>query len=180
MLITAERSCLLLVDIQERLAPAVPDAGAVVANCGTLLKAAARLEIPVLASEEYRAGLGVTVSPLIEALDESQRHEKMHFSCASEPGIAAALAALGRDQVVIAGLETHVCVLQSALGLKAAGYQPFVVADATASRAQTNYALAINRLRRGDVGIVSVEMVLFEWLAVAGTPEFKDVLELIK
>jgi len=180
MLIKAERSCLLLVDVQARLAPAVPDAETVVRNCATLIQAARRLEIPVLASEEYRAGLGVTVSPLIEALGEDERYEKLHFSCADDPGIAAALGSLGRDQVVIAGLETHVCVLQSALGLKAAGYVPYVVADATASRSEANRSLAINRLRRGDVGIVSVEMVLFEWLSIAGTPEFKDVLRLIK
>ena len=180
MLIRAARSCLLLVDVQERLAPAVPDADTVVANCARLVEAARRLEIPVLASEEYRSGLGITVSPLIEGLDEGERFEKLHFSCADDPGIAARLEELGRDQVVIAGLETHVCVLQSALGLKEAGFAPFVVADATASRTDANKALAINRLRRGDVGIVSVEMVLFEWLAIAGTPEFKDVLRLIK
>jgi len=180
MLIKAARSCLLLVDVQARLAPAVPGADTVVRNCATLIQAARRLEIPVLASEEYRAGLGVTVSPLIEALGEDERYEKLHFSCADDPGIAAALGGLGRDQVVIAGLETHVCVLQSALGLKAAGYVPYVVADATASRTEANRSLAINRLRRGDVGIVSVEMVLFKWLSIAGTPEFKDVLRLIK
>lgn len=180
MLIKAAHSCLLLVDIQERLVPAVAEGDRVVGNAVTLTRAAARLGIPVLASEQYPKGLGPTVAPLTDLVGADRRLDKEHFNCADDPGIATRLGALERDQVVIAGMEAHVCVLQTALGLKAAGYLPYVVADAIASRTEANKALALNRLRRGDVGVVSLEMVLFEWLAKRSAPGFDELLEMIK
>ena len=180
MLVSAAQSMLLLVDVQERLAPAVADRDACLKRCRRLIEAARRLDVPVLASEQYPKGLGPTVAELRELLEPAEIHAKTHFSCAADPGLAAALRGLGRSQIVICGMEAHVCVLQSALGLKREGFEPAVVADAVASRDPANRTLALERLRANAVEIVSSEMILFEWLGEAGTPEFKAVIPLIK
>lgn len=180
MLIHAKRSSLLLVDVQENLAPVMADARTVYRGCGLLLRAAARLDIPVIASEQYSKGLGPTVGELAQLLPEGAVVEKIHFACSAEPAITDRLAALGRNQVVIAGIEAHVCVLQSALGLKEQGFEVFVVADACSSRLAANHQAAMQRLAANGVGVVTVEMAVFEWLHRAGTPEFKDLVALIK
>lgn len=180
MLIEAGRSVLIIIDVQEALIPAMADARRVYDGCAKLMRAALRLGVPILVSEQYRKGLGPTAGELLALAPEGSVCEKLHFSCAFDPGIAERLKSLGRDQVVLAGIEAHVCVLQTALGLKATGYHPFVVADSCSSRTEANYQAAMARLAACEVGVVTVEMALFEWLHQAGTPEFKDVICLIK
>ena len=180
MLIDAAGSCLLVVDIQERLLPAVAEPEAVVANTVTLLKAAQTLGIPVIASEQYPKGIGHTVGDVAALLPADVVVEKLHFSCLSDDEFARRLAALGRRQAVVVGLEAHVCVLQTAEGLLTAGYDVFVVADAVASRRPTNHAVALRRLEAAGARIVTTEMVAFEWLGQAGTPAFREVSRLIK
>ncbi|MGQ9366080.1 hydrolase [Azospirillum sp. A39] len=180
MLLSSRDSALLVVDVQERLLPAVSGGGALVRNVGILLQAAAILSVPVLASEHYPAGLGRTVPELRRLLPDGAVIEKIHFACSHEPGFADRLAGLGRRQVVIAGAEAHVCVMQTALALRAAGHEVFVVADATGSRAPANAELAIARLRAAGVVVVATEMVLFEWAGCGGTPAFKSLLALIR
>lgn len=180
MRLNAEQSLLLVVDIHVRLAPAVHGADRAIANAAILMKAARRLGVPVLVSEHYRQGLGPTVPEIAALAPEGAIMEKIHFSCADEPACAERMAAIGRPQVVIAGMEAHVCVMQTALGLKDASYQPFLVQDATGSRRHEDYAAAIERLRADGIPIVTTEMVVFEWLNRADTPEFRDLLALIK
>lgn len=180
MLIEANRSVLLLVDVQENLGPVMADPRAVYRNCALLLRAAARLGIPVLASEQYPKGLGHTLGELGALLPEGAVMEKMHFSCAAEPAIAERLRGLGRQQVVVAGIEAHVCVLQSALGLKAAGYDVFVAGDACSSRVAANHQAALARMAANGVDVVTTESAVFEWMHRAGTPEFKDLIAFIK
>lgn len=180
MLIDAKRSSLLIVDVQENLAPVMADARAVYRGCTILLRAARRLEIPVLVSEQYPKGLGPTVGEVLAEAPPGAVVEKIHFSCAAEPAVRQRLDAFARPQVVIAGIEAHVCVLQSALGLKAAGMEVFVVADACSSRTPANHRAAMERLAAHGVGVVTVEMALFEWLHCAGTAEFKELSRLIK
>ena len=180
MLMERGRALLLLVDVQERLVPAMSEPAPMLANCALLLKGAARLGVPILASEQYPKGLGPTVAELAELVPAEARLPKTEFACGADPGIAARLAAAGRDQVVLCGIEAHVCVQQTALGLKAAGCTPFVAADATASRRAGNKALALERMRANGIEVVSAEMVLFEWLGRAATPEFKDLSALIR
>ena len=180
MLIEAQRSCLLIVDVQQGLAPVMSDPRRVYRGCGLLLRAAARLSLPVVISEQYPKGLGPTSGELLEYAPEGAVMEKLHFSCAADDGIRARLEGSRRDQIVIAGIESHVCVLQSALGFKQAGFSPVVVADACASRDPANYQAAMSRLADNGVEIVTVEMVIFEWLHRAGTPEFKELSALIK
>ncbi|MCR6628767.1 MAG: hydrolase [Magnetospirillum sp.] len=180
MLIDPQASSLLIVDVQENLGPVMADPRAVYRNCALLLRAAARLGIPVTVSEQYPKGLGPTLGELRELLPEGAVLEKLHFSCAADAGIAARLAGLDRPQVVVAGIEAHVCVLQTALGLKAAGYQVFVAGDACSSRLAANHQSALARMAANGVEVAATESVVFEWLQRAGTAEFKDLIALIK
>ena len=180
MLIQADRSSLLIVDVQQGLAPVMAEPRRVYRGCSLLMRGAVRLGLPLVISEQYPKGLGPTAGELLELAPEGAVMEKLHFSCAADPAILERLRSFGRDQVVLAGIEAHVCVLQSALGLKAAGFEVAVVADACSSRSPANFELAMARLAAGGVQVVSVEMVLFEWLHRAGTPEFKDLSALIK
>ncbi len=180
MLLSSERSVLIVVDVQERLMPAVADGERVVGNVAVLQKAAAALSVPVLLTEQYPKGLGPTVAAVREAVPPDSVFEKITFSSAGAPAFMDRLGALKRPQVVLAGAEAHVCVLQTALALTAAGYAVFLVADATASRVPANVELAVARMRAAGVTIVSTEMVVFEWLERAGTPTFKSLIGVIK
>jgi nicotinamidase-related amidase len=180
MLIERDKSCLLIVDVQEKLAPAMADPAAVIRNSGVLMQAAARLKIPLIVSEQYPRGLGPTVPELRVLAPDSARVAKLSFSCAGDPTLHERIKASQRSAIVIAGLEAHVCVLQSALGFRQAGYQIIVVADAVSSRTPANREAALQRLRENGVEVATTEMVVFEWLGQAGTPEFKELSQLIK
>ncbi|MEM7024755.1 MAG: hydrolase [Pseudomonadota bacterium] len=180
MLLDVADSLVLVIDVQTRLAPAIHDGDSCVRQCGLLIDAAGRLGVPVLATEQYPEGLGSTVADLADRLESGQVHAKRHFSCASEPGIAAALEETGRRSLVICGMEAHICVLQSALGLKGLGYGAIVVADAVASRQPASRDLALERMRGHGVEIVTAEMVIYEWLRLAGTSDFKAILPLVR
>ncbi len=183
MLLSAERSQLLIVDLQERLLPAIPNAAAILAETGKLIEGAHTLGVPIVVSEQYPRGIGPTVPEIAGALKAATVLPKMTFSCLAEPGIAAALEAnriAGRDQVVMVGTEAHVCVLQSAIAAKTEGYEVFVVGDAIGSRKATSLSVAANRMSAAGVTLVTTEMVLFEWLGRSGTPAFKSVIALIK
>lgn len=183
MLLDRSRSQLLVVDVQERLLPAMHDGDRMVANCAVLMQAAQRLGIPVTLSEQYPKGLGTTVARLDNIKGDAPVLEKMHFSCAADAGIGKrvrGLASDGRSQLTICGIEAHVCVLQSALGFADGGLNVFVAADAVTSRKPESAAIAQSRFRHAGVTVVTTEMAVFEWLHVAGTPEFKDLSALIK
>lgn len=180
MLIKREQSLLLVVDVQAKLAPAIFEGEAAVANNVRLLTGAGQLGVPRYVSEQYVRGLGPSVAAIREAAGGARFFEKMHFSCTGEPGVLEMLRAAGRRQVVLTGMETHVCVLQTAFGLVEAGFTVFLVADAASSRSPETRSAAIERMRAGGVHIVTTEMVLFEWLHKAGTDEFRAMLPLIK
>jgi nicotinamidase-related amidase len=180
MLIRAKSSCLLVVDIQAKLAPVMAEPEKVVANTALLLKAARRLDVPLLVSEQYPAGIGHTVPELTSLFTKDSLVQKMHFSCLGEDEYKRRLRALERPQAVVAGIEAHVCVLQTTEDLLAAGLDVFVVADATSSRKRSNHEAALERLRSSGARVVTTEMVMFEWLGKAGTAAFKDIIPLIK
>lgn len=167
-------TALVVIDIQERLAAVMPARDAVVRNTGILVQAAARLGVPVVVTEQYPKGLGATVSELAAGLPTTAvRIEKTSFSaCGSLP--------LTARQVVIAGMEAHVCVLQTALELAAAGREVFVVADAVCSRAGANSANALARMQTAGVIITNTESVVFEWLRDANNQHFRDLSKLIR
>ncbi len=185
MILSQTTAQLLVIDVQERLAPAMSDAGPVIANSAKLITAARHFRVPVTFSEQYPGGIGPTVAALREAAgDGASAFDKMAFSCARDEAIAAHLGLLReegkRQQIVITGIEAHVCVLQTALDLRQADYEVFVVVDAIASRQTASRDMAISRMERAGVHAVTTEMVIFEWLGRAGTPDFKALLPLIK
>lgn len=175
MLMRAETSCLLVVDFQERLMPAIHDADRILANGAWLIQIAQRLEVPVLASEQYPKGLGHTVAAIRELLPAEAFMEKLHFSCAADRDCMRRIDALNRGQMVIIGAEAHVCVLQTALDLRAVGKEVYLVADAVSSRSPRDVELALERMRAEGVRVVSREMVAFEWLRQAATEQFREI-----
>ena len=175
MLMRAENSCLLVVDLQERLLPAIHQADKILANCAWLIRIAQRLRVPVLASEQYPQGLGLTVAAIREWLPADAFMEKTHFSCAAEQNCMRRIDAMGRDQIVMVGAEAHVCVLQTALDLRAVGKEVYLVADGVSSRSPSDVERALTRMQAEGVRIVSREMVVFEWLHQAGTEQFREI-----
>ena len=184
MLLSRDKSQLLIIDVQEKLLPAMSDPERVVERCIRLVRAVRALDIPVTVSEQYPHGIGPTVSPLREALGNSGSvMDKVEFSCAKNDLLRERLHELrrrGRGQVVMGGIEAHVCVTQTAIDLEDQGFEAFVVADAVDSRAKSSRRLSLARLLKTGVDVVNSEMVLFEWLGKAGTPEFKELLGLVK
>jgi nicotinamidase-related amidase len=180
MLIERGESQLLVVDAQERLAPAIADGVAVEREIGILLDAARELSVPVIVSEQYRKGLGHTLPGLMARIDGIQPIEKMEFSCFANGDLHAALTAETRRGTIICGMEAHVCVLQTALEMHKAGLKVHVVADAVGSRCPDSHQVALERMRAAGIDVVTTEMVLFEWLRTAAAPEFKAVSKLIR
>jgi nicotinamidase-related amidase len=174
MLMTAEKSALLVVDVQERLLPHIHGWQALLENTIWLLKVAEKIGVPIMASEQYPKGLGHTHVDLAKLLPSGSVAEKSHFSCVGANCLDG-LSGCDRQQVVICGIESHVCVLQTALELRWQGKDVFVVADAVGSRDPENKSLALARMRAHGIEIVAREMVAFEWLRLAGTPLFREV-----
>lgn len=179
-----ESSALLIVDVQIRLAAAMPaEARArVLRNAGVLIEAAKALGIPLVQTEQYPRGLGPTEPALAERLqDKAQRLEKTSFSCCDAAGFDAAVCAdVRRTQWILCGMETHVCVLQTALDMRSRGLEVFVVEDATCSRSAANFSNALARLRQAGIVVSNTESVLFEWLRDASHPQFKALTALIR
>lgn len=173
-LVSAESSTLLIVDVQARLLPAIHEGPRVLANCIWLVEIARRLEVPVIASEQYPQGLGHTAPELAAVLPADSVRTKVHFSCVAD-GCFDDVKVFQRPQIVIAGTEAHVCVLQTALDLATLGTQVFIVADAVGSRRAEDRELALARFRQHGIDVVSREMVAFEWLHRAGTEIFRAV-----
>lgn len=181
MLIDAARSVLVSVDVQERLCPVMCDPRRVLVEGARLVQGAKMLDVPVIVTEQYPEGIGPTMVDIRSHVTPDEVITKRTFSAMREPAFADRLATLGRSQVVVAGIEAHVCVSQSALEMKAAGYDVFVVAEACASRRPEHADEAMRRLAAAGCSIVAVEAVLFEWLADSRNPKFRDVLsKLIK
>ena len=139
-----------------------------------------RLDLPIIVTEHYPAGLGPTVPELRDIFDEWKPQEKITFSCAGDAGFNAALKATGRDQIVLCGIETHVCVYQTALDLLHRDLQVAVASDAISSCAKANTKLGLQRIRDIGAQVMGVEMILFEILREAKTDDFKAVVDLLK
>jgi len=174
-------SHLVIIDMQERLASAMPNKAmqGVLKNCGILLQAAALLEVPALYTEQYPKGLGKTHTDLTPWLDTKPRVEKTAFSCCDEPAFCRQLTS-DRPQVVLAGMEAHICILQTALALQAMGRLVFVAEDAVISRNPANKTNALERLRQAGIVISNTESIVFEWLGVAEGDAFKQISGLVR
>ena len=173
MLINSDHSCLLVVDIQEKLVPGIHQPDKLIENCLWLVNAAQLFDIPVMASEQYPRGVGPTVAPLRELISEDCIKDKLVFSCADSPECLVMIEQQKRKQVVIVGMESHICVLQTALRLNELGQDVFVVADAISSRDPLDTEIAIARMNKAGIHIVTREMVAFEWLRGSDAAQFK-------
>jgi len=171
---------LVIVDIQEKLAAVMSERKKVVDNCLHLIELAKLLDIPVILNEQYPKGLGPTVSEIKEALQPYEPLEKLTFSCCKGPAFPERLAATGRKKIVLAGMETHVCVLQTCIGLLKEGKAVHAVSDAICSRTGENFRIAIEFMRDAGAVITCTETVLFQLLEKAGTEEFKIISKRIK
>ncbi len=181
MLLDAAKASLLVIDMQERLLPAMAESARVLAKTKILMTAARELGLPVTMSEQYPKGLGHTVPELQS--NGAKVFEKLSFSCWRDEAIRRHFIELhegGRPQVVVAGIEAHVCALQTCVDMAQAGFAVYAVADAMSSRAPESATLAFQRLAHDGVEVVNTEMVIFELLAKAGTPQFKSLSALIK
>ena len=173
-------AALVVVDIQERLLPAIFEKERVVQNALRLIQGAAALQVPVFVTEQYRKGIGPTVSEVAAVVPGFAPREKLAFSACGAAGFVEALKASDRADIILCGIEAHVCVCQTCLDLVDRGFRVFVVADAISSRTTENHRLAIERMAAAGAVIASTEMVLFELLERAGTEKFKRILSLVK
>ncbi len=179
-MLTTQDAALVLIDVQERLADVVHEKERLLDAVVRLLRGIRVLEVPVIWVEQNRRGLGPTVSSVAAALDGLQPVAKMSFDCCGSGDFLSALAACGRSQVLLAGIEAHICVYQTAAGLLARGHQVHVVADAVSSRTAANRELALARMRDLGAAVTSVEMALYELLQVAEGERFKAILRIVK
>lgn len=178
--LSAENSLLLIIDIQERLVAAL-DKDIVVSKAIKVASAANVLGIPTIVTEQYPKGLGNTVPKLKEVLPANTEYvEKTSFNALLEEGMADKIKSYGKKQIVIFGIETHICVHQTAAALLEAGYEVYVIKDACASRSKYEFKQGIDIMQQNGAKISCVEIALFEWLKGAKNPKFKEVQALIK
>ncbi len=171
---------ILIVDVQERLVAAMEERERVVRNVGRLLALSKLFAIPVVVTEQYPRGLGASVPVVAEAIPEAERIEKLEFSCPDRREVSERMLAAGRRKVVVAGMEAHVCVLQTCLDLLASGYAVHVVRDAVCSRSAEDKENALEMMRDAGAVITTAETVLFQVLGRAGTDEFKAISKLVR
>ncbi|HZP39032.1 MAG TPA: hydrolase [Methylomirabilota bacterium] len=183
MALVREQSALVVIDVQERLFPAMDSdhREEVMRNLKVLAAAAQRLELPTLATEQYPKGLGHTLPEMKAALPTGlEPIEKVAFSCWAVESFRTRLASTGKRQILLGGIEAHVCVLMSALDLLAAGYGVHVVADAVTSRTQANWRLAMDYLRQAGAVVTTTETALFQLLGQADSDTFRELARLIR
>lgn len=173
----------MVVDIQEKLAAAMPEdeRERVYRSCSRLIQAAGILDIPVMVTEQYPQGIGATAPEISTHLPAgSPILDKTSFSCCGDAGIMKAVEKAGRSQIIICGMESHVCVLQTALLLDRAGFQVFVVEDGVCSRQVSHKNNALQRMRQAGLTMSNFESVIFEWLGNSRHPDFRSILSLVR
>ncbi|HEX9982885.1 MAG TPA: hydrolase [Thermoanaerobaculia bacterium] len=181
--LTRDQALLVIIDVQEKLMPVIDDGKHVLQNVDRLIRGTHVLGVPALVTEQYVKGLGPTVASIRHALEETHGYRPIEKACFSAHGctaFSAQVEALERPQVLIAGVETHVCVWQTVTDLLGAGYRVSVVADAVSSRTLRNRDLALQRMAAEGASITSTEMALFEMTVTSGTEEFKKISKIIK
>jgi isochorismate hydrolase len=178
----ADRAMVLVVDVQEKLVPLVRHHDRMIADATKLLDGLRIFELPVVATEQYPKGLGRTVEEVRRCLEASDATvlEKPTFSAWAHPAVRDAILSVDRPQIVMMGIEAHVCVQQTTLDLLSRDYDVFVCADAVGSRGRIDYELSLDRMRQGGAFVTTVESVLFELCNRCDTPQFKTMIEVIK
>jgi nicotinamidase-related amidase len=179
-MLNRDSAVLVVIDFQEKLLPKIPVADALIPSAVRLIRFARELGLPILWTEQYPKGLGPTVDAIAGRLAGNTAMAKTSFGCFGDPGFRHALSDTGRTQLLVTGIETHVCVMQTVLAALDHRCEVFVPRDAVASRAKADYNAGLARMERAGAQLVTSEMAMFEILREAGTPEFKRVLPLIK
>ena len=180
MRIQQERCIALMIDVQDRLLPHIHEFQTLVERLGVLAQGLQLLGVPVILTEQYRKGLGPTSKVLRDALPDIEPLEKSSFSCCDDTTIMNAVTAAGRSYVILAGIEAHICLMQTAMDLIQRNYTPVLVADAVSSRTAFDRDIAIERVRSAGGVITTVESLLFELCRFSGTETFKQVSKLVK
>lgn len=177
-----EKCALLVIDIQENLMPVIHDKEGVARNAVLLVRAAKVLDVPIVATTQYAARIGEPVPEVKEELAGVAPLDKMEFDCFGNNTIAEAVKKLPRqvNTLVVCGVETHICIYQTVLGGLVKGYRMWVPADAVSSRRLVNYKTGLARMRDMGAVIANTEMIIYEWLGKAGTPQFKELLPVLK
>ena len=179
-LLTPDKSLLLIIDIQEKILPVIKDHQIVVENTLKLIKGFKILGIPVLYTEQYPKGLGHTLPEVKNELGSSELFEKMSFSCGGAQNLFSRFKELKKSQVIVCGIEAHVCVQQTVLDLLANDFQVNVAADAVSSRKEMDYNIALQRMQNHGAEITTTESILFELLNVCGTDTFRQISKIVK
>jgi nicotinamidase-related amidase len=179
-MLDAKKCCIVLIDVQEKLLRAMSNSEPVVKHCRILIQIAKALDIPVLWCQQYPKALGLTAAPLAELLQGCTPTDKMSFSCCGAPDFARKLEALDIEAAVLCGIESHVCVFQTAMDVLHQGLKVHVIADAVSSRTEENRQIGLSRMAAAGVIVSSTEMFLFELLRTAEHPKFKELAALIK
>jgi len=178
--LSCDQAVIVIVDVQERLANAMQARDQVVGNCLHLVELAKLHDIPIIVTEQYPKGLGPTVEPLRNALPSYEPVEKLSFSCCGQTDFISRVGKVGRNTVLLAGMETHVCVLQTCLDLLKQGINVHLVNDAVCSRTKENSETGIELMRDAGAVVTCTETVLFQILKMAGSEEFKAISKRIK
>lgn len=179
-MLTTDATVLIVVDVQDKLVPSMHQLESLIDNQKRLIMGMAVLEVPMLCTEQNPKGLGATIPEIAALLEGVETVSKNCFGCAESPDFMQKLADTGRKNVLLAGIETHICVYQTAIGLIEAGYHVEVVADACSSRRPENMQIGLYKANNAGAEITCVETVLFELLKVAEGPRFKDILKIVK
>lgn len=174
-----EDALLLIIDIQERLAPAVRNKKEVIKNTNILVETSKTLNLPIVVTEQYPKGLGPTVEEIKENLGDAQIFDKILFNACTDD-VMKAIETYSKRKIIITGMETHICVFQTTRDLLNEGYQVFLVADGVSSRTEDNYKNGLELMKEMGAIITNTETVLFDLIKKAGTPEFKALSKLIK
>lgn len=180
MRIVKENTMALMIDFQEKLVPAINNNESIVENAVKLLNGLKVLGCPALFTQQYTRGLGMTVKPLQETQDEFSYFDKTSFSCLDNEAICEAIEQFGKDTIIVTGMESHICVMQTVSDLLEKGYKVYIISDCIGSRTDFNKQNGLERMKQEGAVISSVESVLFEMTRRAGTPEFKEVSRIIK
>jgi nicotinamidase-related amidase len=180
MRILKDRTAALIIDIQERLYPYIFENEKLTKNVSRLIEGLKIIGITIFVTEQYVKGLGPTIEPVTAILGNHPRIEKMSFSCCDESRVMEGIATSGKVNIIIAGIESHVCVLQTTIDLIHNGYHPVVVEDCVSSRSENDKRIAIERMREEGAIITTCESILFELLRFSGSEQFKGISRLVK
>lgn len=177
---TRENSMLLIIDIQQAMLKAIDSWKRTARKVRQLIRSSDVFDIPILLTEQYTKGLGETLPELLKEIDSPQVFQKEHFSACLEDNFIPTIQSYNRKKIVVVGMETHVCVLQTCLDLMTSGFQVHLVADAVASRSNENRDIAIDLMKQAGAVISSTEIVIFQWALRANTDDFRKILPIVK